>query len=287
MSSSMRRSLVYHHVVVIWLMLFLLMAACHRTGAVSLKHAQQRGSIRLCANPEALPYSNRSSQNSLPGFQVELAEAVAREITLGLTVVWVQGPNALRKANCDASMDAIPSATQYHSEGLTGPLTPTVNPLRFTKPYAASGVFLIVPSGSPARRFEELNAHKIGVTVGSVEHAWLEKRGFSVSVFPFQEDIIAAVETGAIGAGAVASAAVGWYRHEHPDARVAIPEGYEPDADLRWNVAMALWGADDALTETIDAALERLLEKRIPQGIYVKYGVTYRSPFLATPEHNH
>lgn len=283
----MRRGLVQQIILVLWLMSSLRMDAVHSVGAASLERVQESGSLRLCANPDALPYSHRSSRNDLPGFQVELADAIARELRLGLTVVWVQGPSATRKTNCDASMDSIPVATRYESEGRTGPLMPTVNSARFTKPYAGSGVFLIVPSGSPARRFEELRDKKIGVRIGSVEHAWLAKKAFNVSVFAFQEEIVAAVDAGDIGAGAVASPAMGWYRHEHPDTRVTIPEDYEPDPNLRWNVAIALWQADEALIEAMNAAIDRVVEKQVPNGIYAKYGVTYRPPFVATPEDIH
>src|SRR6266511_3572539 len=115
--------------------------------AASLEEVQQRGSLRLCANPSALPYSNRPGHlGGLPGFQVELSDAVAREMGLGLTVAWIRGANAAGKAACDASMDSIPLGASYEREGRIGPLMGTLLPLRFTKPYAASGVFLVIPS---------------------------------------------------------------------------------------------------------------------------------------------
>jgi polar amino acid transport system substrate-binding protein len=240
---------------------------------------KQNGSLRLCANPAAPPYSNRSGSDSMRGFQVDLAKAVAREPGLGLTVVWVQGVKAAKSADCDVSMDAKPVAVHYEREGQTGPLMVTALPVRFTKPYAGSGLFLVVPSSSPALRFEDLNEQKIGVIVDSVAHQWLAKRGLKVSSFAFQDDILAAVASGDVGAGVVASPMLGWYLHEHPDAKIMIPDGYEPEPALRWNVSIALWRADDALVDAVNAAIDRLIEQRIPYDIYAKYGVMYQPPF--------
>jgi polar amino acid transport system substrate-binding protein len=260
-------------------MVFLAAMQASLADAASLKEVQQSGSLRLCANPNALPYSNRSSPGGPPGFQVELAAAVAREMGLGLAIAWIRTTSAAGKAGCDASMDSIPLAASYPREGRIGPLMGNLLPLRFTQPYAASGVFLAIPSDSQARRFEDLHDQKIGVIVGSVEHEWLTNKAMRVSVFAFQEEIVAAVDAGEIGGGAVPQPILGWYRHEHPGARVTIPDGYEPEPALRWNVAVGLWRADDALISVVDAALDRVMDKQIPRQIYAKYGAAYHPPF--------
>jgi polar amino acid transport system substrate-binding protein len=247
--------------------------------AAPLQQVQRSGVLRLCTNPAALPYSNRSAQHSESGFQVELAAAVAREMGLAITVVWVQGASAARKADCDISMDERPAAKHYDREGSTGPLISVDLPLRFSKPYAGSGIFLAVPSGSAVKRFDDLDERKIGVIVGSAAHEWLAKKGFKVSSFAFETDIVEALESGEIGAGALSAPTVGWYRHEHPNAIVTIPAGYEPEPALRWNVAIGLWRADDALVAAVNGAIDRVVAQRIPQHIYARYGVAYYAPF--------
>ena len=54
-----------------------------------------------------------------------------------------------------------------------------------------------------------------------------------------------------------------------------IPDGHEPEPALRWNVSIALWRADDA----VNAAIDRVIEQRIPYDIYAKYGVMYHPRF--------
>jgi hypothetical protein len=65
--------LVDRGAVVAALTVSLAVMQAHLADAASLEEVQQSGSLRLCANPDALPYSNHTSNGGLPGFQVELA----------------------------------------------------------------------------------------------------------------------------------------------------------------------------------------------------------------------
>jgi hypothetical protein len=86
---------------------------------------------------------------------------------------------------CDASLDAIAQAEHYEREGVTGPLMRSVDlPVRYTKPYAAGGVFLAVPSSSPARHFEDLANQKIGVSPAPASMNFSRKRAFRQYLMP-------------------------------------------------------------------------------------------------------
>jgi polar amino acid transport system substrate-binding protein len=265
----------------IWIILAMLILAQGSTrcaDAASLTKVRQEGTLRLCANPSALPYSNLTGRGGLAGFQVELAEVLAHEMGLKLGVTWVRNAGEIKNSDCDFLMDVVASAATYEREGLTGPLTSHL-PLRFSRPYANSGVVLVVSSRSSVRRLNDLHDQKVGVTVGTIEHEWLAKRGFRVSVFASQEDIIAAIEAGEIEVGATNPVTIGWYQHEHPSTAVRIPHGYEPEPELQWSVSVGLRGADDALITAVDTAMAQVVEQSIPAQIYAKYGILYLPPF--------
>ena len=192
--------------------------------------------------------------------------------------VWsrFETPGDIKSSDCDVLMGVVASAPSYDREGLTGPLT-THLPLRFSRPYADSGVVLVISPRSSVRRLEDLRGQKIGVMVGTVEHEWLAKHGFPDSVFASQEDIIAAVEAGEIEVGAINPVNVGWYRHEHSSTAV-MTQGYDTEPALHWSVSAGLRRADDALLAAVDAAVARVVEQRIPAQIYAKYGITYVPP---------
>jgi ABC-type amino acid transport substrate-binding protein len=249
----------------------------HCADARSLAEVRQNGTLRLCANPSALPYSNLTDRGGLAGFEVELAEALAHVMGLELGVTWVRNAGEIRNSDCDVSMGVVASAASYDREGLTGPLTIRL-PLRFSRPYADSGVVLVVSSRSSVRRLNDLHGQKIGVTVGTLEHEWLAKHDFRVSVFASQEDIIAAIEAREIEVGTTNPVTMGWFRHQHPGTAIGIPDGYEPEPALRWSVSVGLRRADDALVAAVDTAVAKLVEQRIPAQIYAKYGILYLPP---------
>jgi ABC-type amino acid transport substrate-binding protein len=249
----------------------------HCADARSLAEVRQNGILRLCASPSALPYSNLTDRGGLAGFEVELAEVLAHEMGLELGVTWVRNAGEIRNLDCDVSMGVVASAASYDREGLTGPLT-THLPLRFSRPYADSGVVLVVSSRSSVRRLNDLHGQKIGVMVGTIEHEWLAKHDFRVSVFASQEDIIAAIEGREIEVGTTNPVTIGWYRHEHPSTSVGIPDGYEPEPPLRWSVSVGLRRADDALVAAVDTAVAQMVGQRIPAQIFKKYGLPYLPP---------
>jgi polar amino acid transport system substrate-binding protein len=273
-ASLMHHGLIPCSAAIAMLATFVAEATTHRADAASLTEVRQNGILRLCANPSALPYSNLTDRGGLPGFEVELAEVLAHEMGLQLGVIWVRNAGEANNSDCDVLMGVVASAASYDREGLTGPLT-THLPLRFSRPYADSGVVLVISARSSVRGLEDLHGQKIGVMVGTVEHEWLAKHGFRVSVFASQDDIIAAIEAGEIEVGAVNPVIVGWYRHEHPSTAVRIPD---TEPALHWSVSVGLRRADDALLAAMDAAVARVVEQRIPAQIYAKYGITYLPP---------
>jgi ABC-type amino acid transport substrate-binding protein len=82
--------------VIAILAILLTAGAIQRADAASMAEVQQNGSLRLCANPSALPYSNLADGGDLAGFEVELAEVVAHEMGLGLGVRWVRNADERR-----------------------------------------------------------------------------------------------------------------------------------------------------------------------------------------------
>src|SRR5438105_15478698 len=90
--------------------------------ASSLDVIRGRGVIAQCAHPNALPFASRKGE--LPGFQIELGQAIAKELGVALEPVWIIGPRHIRRTGCDMVLDAIADA---EAQGETG--------LQISKPY--------------------------------------------------------------------------------------------------------------------------------------------------------
>ena len=241
-------------------------AAVAPADAASLAAVRERGIFGVCAHPDALPYS--SQDPSMPGFQLELGGAIARQLGVKLHVDWIVYTRHARRTECDATMGSI---VKDDDEG-----GPRRGP-RLTKPYAASGYTLVIPvATAPVTRVEDIKG-KIGVEHTSWPHYLLDTRKIPVVSYGGSLDILDGIAKGEAAAGLVSDAYAGWYIKQHPNT-VKISEPYVPERDFRWNVAVGLRNADAALVEAVNKALDALIADRTMHDILARYGITYRPP---------
>src|SRR5262249_25667363 len=145
--------------------------------ARTLEAITTRGAVTLCAHPNALPFSSRKQEQ--PGFQIELARALADALGVRLDVGWVVGPHQYRTVDCDIVLDTIVDReVQQESRQ------------RVSKPYHRSGVALAVPATSTdIRGFADIGRGKrVGVQVGSLAQMVLGQRGIATTPFGFEDE---------------------------------------------------------------------------------------------------
>src|SRR5438445_1604298 len=100
--------------------------------ARSLDMIRAGGALHLCAHPNSLPYASKAGNPA--GFQIELGEALAKELGVTLATEWIVVPSQVFRADCDILLDAIADPEAQADTGL-----------RISKPYYPSGVGLAVP----------------------------------------------------------------------------------------------------------------------------------------------
>ena len=110
-----------------WIVAVALASAVASAGAATLEAVRERGTFGICAHPDALPYS--SQDRTTPGFQIEIAEAIAEQLGVRLNVDWIVFTRHARRTDCDATIGSIVKADDGGPR--RGP--------RLTKPYVASG----------------------------------------------------------------------------------------------------------------------------------------------------
>jgi polar amino acid transport system substrate-binding protein len=234
--------------------------------ARTLDAVRSSGELGLCAHPNSLPFASKSGNPS--GFQVELGQALARELGVSLRLDWIITQYQMRSAGCDIVLDVI---ADKEAQGETR--------LRISKPYYRTGVALAVLSSSPLNSFGGLNEHtKVGVQVGSVAAMIIGQRHVPTSTFGFETDSLDALSNSEIDAAAVTPAAASYFNLTHPDKALRILDRDESVADLNWNVAVGMVRPDDALREAIDGALDRLRNDGTVDRIYRRYGIVLQAP---------
>jgi polar amino acid transport system substrate-binding protein len=234
--------------------------------ARSLAVIRERGSISLCAHPNSLPFASRTEEP--PGFQIELARALAQQLGVSLAVEWVLISYQIPRTDCDLILDTIDVSDAPPDFGI-----------KLSKPYYRSGIALAVPTGSAITSFKDLNNQtKIAVQTGSLAAMNIDQRHVPISVFGFEEDMLEALAAHEVDAAAVTPLTAGYYSLRHGDRPITLLPPDEAEPDLVWNVAVGMRRPDDALRRAIDQAIDRLSTDGTIATIYRRYGVSLQAP---------
>ncbi|HYG65191.1 MAG TPA: substrate-binding domain-containing protein [Thermoanaerobaculia bacterium] len=259
------------------MLLFFLIAALF----ISCAPAPPARTLRVCADPNNLPFSNRQ----LEGFENEIAKVIAREMGARVEYTWWAQRrgffrNTLRAGLCDVVM-GVPSSFELAMA---------------TRPYYRSSYVFVYPkdSGITVRSFDDPALRRLRVGVQMIgddlhnappAHALASRgvidnvRGYSV-YGDYREPnpparIVEAVAAGEIDVAVVWGPLAGYFAR-----RQAVPPleivPVSPQIDLPflpfvYDISMGVRREDTALRDELDAILER----RRPEieAILDRYGV--------------
>ena len=234
--------------------------------ARTLAEVQARGAISLCANPDALPYA--SNQSEKPGFQIEIARALAEGLGVKLQLDWIVPRMRAGLVDCDMLLDTIVDPDLARG------------PIKVSHAYQLSGVALALgPGNERIQRFSDIaQGRRVGVMVNSVASKLLNQRGVYTVPYAFESDMIADLAKGSLDACAVSPATIAYYVYTHPNSGLRYAHAYDAEPELKWKVAVGLRRSDDALVNAVNDALDRLIRDGTLARVYANYGVDYRQP---------
>lgn len=225
--------------------------------------AAPRGALRVCADPNSLPYSNARGE----GFENRVAELVAKDLGLRVEYFWWAQRrgffrNGLMAGRCDVVLGIV--------SGFELALT--------TRPYYRSTYVVVQRRGEtpiaslddPALRSRTIGVQLIGDdgTNTPPAHA-LGRRGIVDNVVGFlvygdyrsdapERPIVSAVEQGAVDLAIVWGPLAGYYAR-----RASVPLALHPlpasdgDLALTFTVSMGVRRDEHALKERLDRVLVR------------------------------
>jgi polar amino acid transport system substrate-binding protein len=244
-----------------------------RVSARSLEDIEGRGAISLCAHPNALPFASR--RGPVHGVQIDLADELAKRLGVGLKVEWVTVGFQYRAVDCDIVMDTIVEEDALQERDL-----------RWSTPYQRSGVALALrPGGDAIERFEDLGPEaRVGVQLGSLAQWLLGRQGLKTIPFGFEDEMVAALASGEIDAAAATPTSIGWYNHEHPEAKLVIVHAADHEPELAWDLAVGMRRSDRFLRRQVDRIVQAMLDDGTVARIYAAYGIEHRPPVTRKPE---
>jgi mxaJ protein len=240
--------------------------------------------MRVCAEPNNLPFSNRSEQ----GFENRIAELIAQELLVELTYAWIPQPRTairdamIQEGECDLLM-GVP-------DGLEGFVT--------TLPYYRSTYVFVYRKDSPfeVRSFDDpvLQELSIGVqapggqAIGPAALA-LAQRGLIENQRAFVPDqsaphplasVIQAVADGEVDVAVAWGPVAGYFAGRQAVELELVPVEPEIDAPflpMVYSISIGLRRGDEDLRDTLHQALAARWDEI--QGVLEAYGV----PLLPLP----
>jgi polar amino acid transport system substrate-binding protein len=234
--------------------------------ARTLAEVKYKGAISLCANPDALPFASEKADP--PGFQIEIARAIAAGLGVSLELQWILPRYRANLVNCDILMDSIDDPAIYEGK------------LLLSRPYQRTGVALGVgPRATAVAGFGDVSkGQKVGVMVNSVAQVVLGKKGLSQSPYAFEQDMLDDLATGELYGAAASPATIAYYIRQHPQAGMRLVHAYDGEPQLAWKVSVGVRKSDQALVDAINQVLDRMLADGTITAIYAHYGVEHRAP---------
>jgi polar amino acid transport system substrate-binding protein len=208
------------------------------------------GTLRLCADPDNLPFSSATGPER--GFYVDVGTLVAARLGLTVDVVWWRsfyGSRAVRNTlladACDAYV-GLPHDAGYMDRSVS-----------VSRAFLDVGYAIMAPASLPFARLEDLKPHRVAVEFRTPPQSLLAtKEGFSVITFRSAQDAVEALGRREVDAAFVWGPVAGYLnRTKLAGAYRIVPVAGE---GMQWRVGIGVRKGDDALRRRIDEALAQL-----------------------------
>jgi polar amino acid transport system permease protein/polar amino acid transport system substrate-binding protein len=216
--------------------------------------------------PYAFPDPN--SPRNVTGFEVELMELLGKDLGLAPEFCQGQWDMLLQLLDLDRS-DIVVNGYEWTE--------PRGQDYLATRPYYIYQLQLMVPRGSPIRKWDDLKRPRpgggrwtVGVLAGSAADTFTaEQGGQSVRVIQFSgaTDAMTAVQNGQYDATLQDLPAARFYIDRYPGLELAGP----PESHGYYVIYTK--AGDQALRDALDQALGRLIARGELRKIYQKYGI--------------
>ena len=249
-----------------------LLIACGCLMLFSLGINASAAELKVCADPEALPFSNRAQQ----GFENKLADMLARDMHAHLTYTWQRlgrgfVRNVLNKSECNVVL-GIPSNFRH---------------MLTTEAYYRSTYVFVTRKSRNLRlaSFDDprLRRMHVGVQVVGEEYAppaiALGRRGLVSNIVGFDnsgpaaESVMRAVQSGKVDAAVVWGPLAGYFAKAHPGTLelTPAPEVDIPALPLTFMISMGVRKGNTQLRDRLNTFLK--MHKREIEHLLGFYGV--------------
>lgn len=259
--------------------LFVVLAMCgigiSNASARTLDEIVKSNSFSICASPDDLPFSAKSSSSQ--GFYIDIARKISDALGVELQIDWIPSREQIRYTKCDAVMGAA-AINDVNKRAETD--KKAIKPRLLTIPYMTAVTQLVMPAGhQEVRSIGDLKKMHVAVPSGAVVHKLLNDNEVPVWVrFRNDPEIINAVLSGQADAGVVTQSAFSWHLKNNPKTNLIASNKVFDDPALQYKVAIGLRRTNIETVDRINEILSKLMKEGDISEILGKYGMTFVQP---------
>jgi len=224
------------------------------------------GTLNVVTAASSPPHGFKNPEtNQLEGIMVDVVAGVAKHMKLktDFTLVPFAG--------------LIPTLTSGRVDVMSGPLFITEERAKvvdFSLPVYEWGEGVVVKTSAPKpiTRFEDMQGHKVGVLVDSVQFNMIKDMpGATVSTYPDYVTLLADLRAGRIDLGVVDPPSIVYQIKSHDISGVKLDTAYKPQKI--WQVGMAVVKGNATLLKAVNDALTEMRASGEMAEIGRKWGV--------------
>lgn len=228
--------------------------------AATIDRIKSRGTLVVCVNPDAMPYSRLRGGEE--GLHIDLANALAGELGVAAQFSWVQYRFQAKYTQCDAFMGV--GVLEGEDDG----------PVKLTKPILRYKTVLATRPDKSISKLEDLDGLRVATQSGSLAHVTLLKRPVDIRVSLRSDAIILdAIEKGDIDVGVVSNVGYEWYLKSHPETSFATSSASVVQDVLGYPIAIGIRKANAETMTAVNSAIDRLVTSGEMKKIFSKYGI--------------
>ena len=243
---------------------------------------KETGTLIVSMDPANLPFS--SADVDKPGFDVEIARLLAKEMGVHLDLQWIDihretAIGQLLEQECDLALGAsIDPDAMDDEEALAGRVV-------YSRPYYGTGYMLFARTDAPSLTtltdLQGERSRRLGTQAGTIADYTLRQRGYMRRLFGTQLGVLNALEKGDIDY-AYMWPNFDWMLHNEPQLHAKPVSDFVPEE--RWNIAVAMRHGDAELKQHVDQALEQLVHRGDIAREFKPYHMPYFPPFESPAE---
>lgn len=229
------------------------------------------GDLRVCFAAEDLPRAERQNGS---GFDMDVARAVANELSRRFVPVWMPAPDRTEIEVSDVSYTLLlRGACDLQMSVAGGDLVEKQGAIALSVPYYGAAFELIPEGANPD--LANWDGRKIAVRANSLAHIVVDRFGLPWTMKRDTEELLHAVTSGEVEAALV-------WGPDLATSRTTPDPSFEPLSVLKWNQHLAVAASNRQLLGDVDGVLAQDNVQRKIMELLAHHHIPVHAPFAQT-----